>query len=63
MDGDGQSYLLVVRRDFCRLDDFDAEADFEADELGRDSLGARTGMMEPSSMTAVRTHAIEGRLS
>jgi hypothetical protein len=63
LDGDGQNYLLVVRRDFCRLDDLDVEADFEADERGRDSGRASAGMTEPSSMTAVRTQAIEGRLS
>ena len=62
VDGDGQSHLLVVRCGFCRLDDFDGEA-FEADERGRDSLETPTGMTEPSLMTALRTHAIEGRLS
>jgi hypothetical protein len=63
VDGDGQSYLLVLRRDFCRLDDFNEEANLEADELERDSWRAPTGMTEPSSMTAVRTQTIEGRLS
>jgi hypothetical protein len=63
VDGDRQGYLLVIRRDFCRLEDFDVEVDFDADALGRDGMGALTGMMELSSMTAVRTHAMEGRLS
>ena len=61
VDGDRHGYLRVERRDFCRLVDLEAVAGL--DGVVCDSFTPRTGMVEPSSTMADRTHTIEGKLS
>ncbi len=63
VDGDRHSYLRLERRDFCRRVDLESVAGLDGGEVVRDSFTARTGIVEPSSIMAQRTHTIEGKLS